>query len=466
MMPFSTALSRFRKDRGGNFAMTLAISALPLLAGVGLAVDYTMMTSARSSLQNANDAAVLFASRHYEVNGRLPETSAIDDMVQANFAGEIISSSAKIEGDNIILDTRARDKFVIIGLFTGNNSSTVSVRSAAPIFKNITMEVAMALDTTYSMSADGKMDGLKTAATNFVNDMMALVKPSVTIKMGVVPFANYVNVGLHNRGAKWLSVPDDKTENVKGYCYMTRDVTGSSNCREETAYADGVPYTYQACDYTYGPEREVCVPDSEVTTKWWGCVGSRAAPLTLRDSNPNTPIPGITASWDMTGWECPTPLTPLTTNKAELLAAINALTPRGDTYIVDGVMWGQRILSPIDPFNGTDPAKVSGKTRKVLVLMSDGDNTKSSSLPDDPGNNGTDRALADDWTRDACKHAKTKGTEVFTITFGKEVSAESKKIMKGCASTKENYFDASNTEALKKAFADIAVSLTRVRLTM
>src|SRR5690606_35925981 len=101
------------------------------------------------------------------------------------------------------------------------------------------------------------------------NDMMALVKPSVTIKMGVVPFANYVNVGLHNRGAKWLSIPDDKTENVKGYCYMTRDVTGSSNCREETAYADGVPYTYQACDYTYGPEREVCVPDSEVTTKWW-----------------------------------------------------------------------------------------------------------------------------------------------------------------------------------------------------
>ncbi len=55
--------SRLRDDCRANFAVTFAIAAVPLMMGLGIAIDYTSASNVRSSLQQALDAAVLAGAR-------------------------------------------------------------------------------------------------------------------------------------------------------------------------------------------------------------------------------------------------------------------------------------------------------------------------------------------------------------------------------------------------------------------
>ena len=58
VLPKSAKLvSRFRRDRSGNIAVIFALSLLPVLSGIGCAVDYSRATQLRSKLQSAVDAA-------------------------------------------------------------------------------------------------------------------------------------------------------------------------------------------------------------------------------------------------------------------------------------------------------------------------------------------------------------------------------------------------------------------------
>jgi Flp pilus assembly protein TadG len=54
-------IARFRRDRRGNIAIMMALSAVPLVGIVGCVVDYTMATSAKMKLQASADAATLAA---------------------------------------------------------------------------------------------------------------------------------------------------------------------------------------------------------------------------------------------------------------------------------------------------------------------------------------------------------------------------------------------------------------------
>ena len=55
------ALSRFRGDQAGNLAIILGLAFIPIMLGVGAAVDYSYAGMAKSKLDAAADAAVLAA---------------------------------------------------------------------------------------------------------------------------------------------------------------------------------------------------------------------------------------------------------------------------------------------------------------------------------------------------------------------------------------------------------------------
>jgi Flp pilus assembly protein TadG len=462
-MAFHNSMRRLWQDRRGNFAMMMGILALPALGAVGLAVDFTNLSRMKSQLQNANDAAVLFASRYHEVNRKLPPKENVVTFLNTNFGPGILDAQLYIADGNIWLDSQSQHAPYIMQVFS-HNVGNVSVRSAAPVGEAIDLEIVLALDTTGSMAADGKMDGLKTAASGFVTTVLAASNDENRVRIGLVPFGRYVNVGLHNRNASWMDVPEDSSVRGEEKCEMRRKVIGQTNCRTKTGYNDGVPYQYKQCDNIYGDYQEVCwTPKSSAV--WKGCVGSRQDPLSkqplnLVDSYPNIPFPGI---MNVT---CQTPIAPLTANKKSLLAQIAAFKPTGETYIVDGVMWGLRVLSPQLPFTeAADPKKVSREIRKIMVLMTDGENTVSADLPKAPTHKGNDKNLSDNWTGKACREAEKNRVEIFTITFGKDVPAYAKKIMQECAASKDHYFDAANASKLDEAFRAIAATLTRVRLT-
>ena len=58
VFPQSTQLlGRFRRDQRGNIAVVFALSLIPLLSGLGCAIDYSRATQLRTKLQSAIDAA-------------------------------------------------------------------------------------------------------------------------------------------------------------------------------------------------------------------------------------------------------------------------------------------------------------------------------------------------------------------------------------------------------------------------
>lgn len=100
-------------------------------------------------------------------------------------------------------------------------------------------EIALILDNTWSMSARDaggrtRIEMLKSAASNLVRDVLSGNDGSVRI--GIVPYAEYVNVGTHLRNTSWLSVLADYTEAGSARTCETR--TTRSECVErEPTYA-------------------------------------------------------------------------------------------------------------------------------------------------------------------------------------------------------------------------------------
>ena len=225
---------------------------------------------------------------------------------------------------------------------------------------------------------------------------------------------------------------------------------------------DGAMVPQTQCDYIIGPEVTSCYMSGS-GTYWSGCVGSRAEPLNLRDSSPSSRFPGLMN----TG--CGSELLPLVTDEAKVLNKISSLWPTGKTYIPEGVMWGMRTLSTDVPYTeGSTPSGIK-KVRKILVLMTDGDNQAVSDLPSaathrpiysTEADYAANKEKTDGWTLEACSQAAAAGIEVFTISFGTDISAASRKLIKDCAADKDHYFDAMDAEELNEAFKAIAADVS------
>ena len=200
-----------------------------------------------------------------------------------------------MEDKNLVLTSRLTADLIFSGVLPAS-SGNVSVLSAVNVEGARQLDVVLVLDSTHSMVVDGKIDALKKAAADFVKTMMDMNKNDETkVRIGIVPFANYVNVGVAHRYEDWMNVPDDTSSVEQNKCWTTSDVTSKSDCHPVTRYNDGVAEEGTECSYTYGPERTVC-GDVTHTSAWHGCVGSRAYPLNLEDSHPEKPFPGIMIS--------------------------------------------------------------------------------------------------------------------------------------------------------------------------
>ena len=74
-------LKRFVGDTRGNIAVIFAIACIPLLSGVGCAIDYALGTRMKSKLQSAADAAAVGAisqgSPAYVAAGQMGSTGPV-----------------------------------------------------------------------------------------------------------------------------------------------------------------------------------------------------------------------------------------------------------------------------------------------------------------------------------------------------------------------------------------------------
>ena len=127
------------------------------------------------------------------------------------------------------------------------------------------------------------------------------------------------------------------------------------------------------------------------------------------------------------------PILPLTSDKAAVKSLIGSLQAKGGTNVLEGVMWGWRVLSPEPPFTeGKDYNDPDND--KFLIVMTDGENwhqaksnhNKSSYHSFGYASNGrlgttyTTTALVQQMTTKtlaACQNAKAAGIKVYTVAF-------------------------------------------------
>ncbi len=196
-------LKASRRNDRGNAAMIFAFAFLPMLAAVGLSVDGGRVFMVKSQLSSAVDVTALTATRLFTD----PERDAkATEFFRVNFTAD--RGNVTLDPLNIVSNIDGTDKIVtvtgkahvatlfmkIFGIPTVTVSeSGKASRSEAPI------ELVMALDNTGSMaiSTDGvsRLAALKSAATTLINSLYGLQDTSSNIRIGIIPYTSYVNVG-------------------------------------------------------------------------------------------------------------------------------------------------------------------------------------------------------------------------------------------------------------------------------
>lgn len=448
----------FRQDQSGSISILFCAAVVIILGVLALAVDGGNAVRMRAEIQNAMDAAALAGARAKMMGG--DAETAVAAAIAANWGKKhpslpIIIGSVTINDGVVKINATAKSP-AVFGPTLGLSELNMSLNSEAAYGVG-DVEIALVLDNTMSMSG-AKLEALKEAAHSLVDKVTDAPDADAHVRISLVPFGQYVNVGLTYRGASWLSVPDDYST-TSNQCWNTYPDAVSSNCHMETVNTtqDGLPYSYETevCDWDYGDPVEVC-NDITDSYAWHGCVGSRPGPLDVSDEVlPGAPVPGIVNDW------CNSPLTRLGNNWSALSSEIDAQVASGDTYIPAGLLWGWRTLSHRAPFaDGADPA-VKPDIRKIVVLMTDGMNTRS---PIYPGHDGWDAEVANQKTRDICTAIKGEQITVYTVAF--QVSdAATLGLLSDCASDPIKAYNADSASELEQAFESIGGAIVALRLT-
>ena len=467
MRALKSCVSDGLRDQSGSVAILFGLSLCVLFGFSALAVDFARGQSTKDAVQQDLDATILYVGKQAALAAGQGQTidaqttaqdymDALQRQKQSTAAVKVSVLQTDAETFQGTADTSVTA--TMMGLF-GYSKFAVKVSSEAKIGQK-PVEFALVLDNTGSMDGN-KMAALKTSANSLVDTLFLAPNADQHVKVSVVPFAQYVNVGLGNRNQSWIKVSPDstKTQNVCSTAPAQTTVPGSCHDVTYNYTVDGIPKTgtTQQCQYTAGPNTTQC-GDVTTTETWSGCAGSRAYPLNTLDQDYSKKVPGVLNA------SCPTEVTPLTNQKSTVTAALNAMTAVGETYIPAGLMWGWATLSSQAPYDQSEDVKKGQKTRKIMVLMTDGFNTLSPTVPYDGTHWGTDTTQSNTYTTELCTNIKNSQIEIYSVAF--EVTDQAvKSILQNCASSANNFFDASDPQSLQDSFDKIAADFSPLRLS-
>src|SRR5687768_11262370 len=205
-----TRLRSFGRNDSGGVAVIFGIALLPVVLAVGMSVDYARVATARTAAQSAADSAALAVASTAEGSEKEMERLA-SKFADAKLVGTL-GSSAKLsrfkyrDTDRtveVVLTGSVPSTFLgVVGINKLDYSATAYAVRATPG----TIELALVLDNTWSMVGE-KLDSLKSASVELVKILKE--DPKADVKIGLVPYADYVNVGVQNRYKNWISVPSD-----------------------------------------------------------------------------------------------------------------------------------------------------------------------------------------------------------------------------------------------------------------
>jgi Flp pilus assembly protein TadG len=466
---FCSRLARFGRDDRGSIAIIAAMVGLLLVCLTFGVLDVTRASNARQRLQDALDAATLAAAR----------SGATDDagfkavgqrylaLRPVDVSDPGLTSDFKQSGGSIVGTASGYLNPIILGLFI---KGPMPVSAVTSVMRDTTLstEIALVLDTTASMSGS-KITTLQAAAKDLVQKVMKGNNPQV--KVGVVPFADYVNIGVSRRNETWAAVPADySVNNPGGVCTDNTKTTCLTPSQPYTCttYNDGVPNLNGTC-YTAGQGcttvktgTQSCTKPSVSNYVFYGCVGSPPYPKNVRDDDPTRKYPGFL------NVKCTQEFTPLTSDQATVVTATQTLAASGNTYIPAGLAWGFNMLSSATPMTEAaayDATGTNQRPRKALILMTDGANSNKMNANGSTSSvGGAVPTQANQYSKELCDNIKAQKIEVFTVAFT-ITDPTAKALVQYCATDAAHYYDATDNVALTAAFQSIADALQQMRIS-
>ncbi len=511
---------RFIRDERGNYAMMTAVLILPLILGTGLAIDASNISRKHNELQQAADAAVLAIAREGEALTDEKAAKIAQQFLAGNFDLTLTNINITRRGTRVDLGVDSRTSLAFGGAVGRATWPVVATSSADIAYAKY--EIGLVLDTTGSM-AGGKIASLKDAATGLIDDLSASTPPE-RLKMAMVPFAAFVNVGPQyapsfdkkgkvdkKTGAWWLDIEGktkieqvelkDGTSRFEVYNNIGRKWPGCVETRapdKKNAYdvADIAPVAKKP-ETLFVPALSIDEGDNpalygnsyivsalDPVDKSVPAKIAKTAKYGVQDIlgvDVLTPVTlGTTAETKGPGAGCNSqPITPLTSDLSILRASVGKLNAAGNTNILEGVMWGWRVLSPREPFTEGKPA--AEDLRKIMIVLTDGKN-EIGVRPNPLGSNyssfgflvdgrlgvtsagaPTANDLMNDKTLAACNNAKADGIEIFTIRL-EEPDMATGYMLKDCATDEAHFIDVPSRTQLDEAFKVIQDRIVRIRI--
>lgn len=405
----------FGRDCRGSFATITGVSVIAIMLCAGIALDYTRIAHTKSIINDALDAAILAAGN--ELSTGAASGDKLEQDFRDYFEANLESRSIKLDDIRIVrfeaneatgkisAEAQAKIPTTLLAL-TGTKEVDIGVPVEA-VFASEDIEVAMVLDVTGSMRQNGKLEALKSAASDAVNILLPSGSTGDRVRIGIVPYSSAVNAGSYASTA-------------------SAGQAGRDDCVTERGGSQA------ATDASYSV--------SPVLAQTSACPGQPVLPLTSNSAQLVRQIGSFTANGYTAGhigiaWG----------------------------YYMLSENW--RSL-----WRGAEPARYSDPVHKVAIIMTDGEfNTYYYGVGSNVNRQEVKSSdAAEDLCTDM-KRAKSgnSGITIYTIAFDAPYNARS--LLKKCATPdtgdKSHFFSASNPEELRAAFATIASDIRQLRLS-
>lgn len=336
-------LRNFCKNIRGNMMVAGAVAMIPAMGAVALAVDFSEMNRHKAATLHALDVAGIATARQILKGQTDDEVKAFaKDFFEANL-GPVAPQDATLtielpnssQGGGLLklaANLKYKPHFLpafsyLLGSSSNGLSANLDLVAESQIRLKNTMEVALVLDNSGSMSSTGhgssqdRIDLLKDASKQLIDQLAAeaasIQQVSKPVQFAVVPFSATVNVGSSNRSASWMDQDGLSPVHHENFDWTTLN-GGATNIggiwydkdnnkltrwwlydqmKYISSYEDGG--TERRCRWYYysgrcGSWRTVYLPDIPVTSKlidWRGCVEARGYPYNVNDAVPTTSTP-------------------------------------------------------------------------------------------------------------------------------------------------------------------------------
>lgn len=361
-------ISRFCRDEDGVvtiFAVYMLLMIL-MIGGIGVNLMHNEMT--RTKVQSTLDRAILAAA---DLEQTLPAKEVVLDYFAKAGMSDFISGDDITVTPGPALPTtyyrtveataRTTTPLLYLNMFdptAGGSLPVYTSGKAEEVINNV--EISLVLDVSGSMNRNNRLPNLKIAANEFIDQMIDNSRDN-RLSISIIPYAAQVSTS-----SEFMAE------------FTTVDTNLYSNC-----------INFQSSDFE----------DTAITT---GQVLQRTMHFDVwrtsdgRDDDPVKRVPFPICEED-TKRE----MLVLQDDRDTLKDYIQALTARGNTSIDIGMKWGTALLDPamqtvIDELiiDGTVPAQFAPRpfayddkeTLKVVVLMTDGQNTSQHYIEDDHRN--------------------------------------------------------------------------------